>query len=97
MLIKKGAKLVEVSQDILEEILPQLATSRKGQEEKDEIPPYLSEDERKVFELLEKEPLHIDLITVRSGLKTNQVLAILLSLELNGLIKQLAGKMFVRS
>jgi len=96
MLIKKGAKLVEVSQDILEEILPQLATSRKGQEEKDEIPPYLSEDERKVFELLEKEPLHIDLITVRSGLKTNQALAILLSLELNGLNKQLAGKMFVR-
>ncbi|UCD83300.1 MAG: DNA-processing protein DprA [Deltaproteobacteria bacterium] len=96
MLIKKGAKLVEEARDVLEEILPQLGASRREREDEDEIPPDLSEDERKIFDVLEKEPLHIDRITVKSGLKANQALAVLLNLELNGLIKQLAGKMFIR-
>jgi DNA processing protein len=95
-LIKEGAKLVESSEDILEELLPQW---RKGREITPtvEIPkPDLTEEERVLYELLGESPLHIDTIIRESRLDPGKVSSLLLNLELKELISQLSGKFFSR-
>ena len=67
-LIKEGAKLVESSDDILEEIFPQWGRE-KEKIERAEIPePDLSQEERLLYERLGGDPLHIDTIIRESGL-----------------------------
>jgi DNA processing protein len=95
-LIKEGAKLVESSEDILEEILPQW---RRGKEliQKVETPrPDLTEEERILYDLLGETPLHIDVIIRESRLDPGKVSSILLNLELGGLISQWPGKCFTK-
>jgi DNA processing protein len=95
-LIKEGAKLVESSEDILEELLPQW---RKGREVAPtiEIPkPDLTEEERVLYELLGESPLHIDTIIRESRLDPGKVSSLLLNLELKELISQWSGKFFSR-
>jgi len=91
-LIKQGAKLVEETQDILTEILPQYG----GVITKNELPA-LSDDEDGIFQLLSHTPLHIDEISRLSRMEIRRVSTILLDLELKGVISQLGGKMFVRT
>jgi DNA processing protein len=93
-LIKDGAKLVESSEDILEEILPQW---RRGGEtvQKTESPGRdLPEEERVIYELLGETPLHIDAIIRESRLEPGRVSSLLLNLELKGLLSQWPGKCF---
>ncbi len=92
-LIKQGAKLVESAEDILEEILPRLRPPGSASEDGD-LP--LEEEEERIFCLLEDEPIHIDSIIVQSGMSVSRVSAILLQLELKGLVQQLSGKRFVK-
>jgi DNA processing protein len=93
-LIKEGAKLVESSEDILEEILPQWKGGRELTP-KVEIPgPDLTGEERVLYELLSETPLHIDVIIRESRLDPGKVSSLLLNLELNGLISQWPGKCF---
>jgi DNA processing protein len=93
-LIKDGAKLVESSEDILEEILPQW---RRGEEEvikaKARIPE-LTEEEKILYKFLEETPLHIDAIIRQSQLDPGKVASLLLNLEFKGLICQWPGKCF---
>jgi len=92
-LIKEGAKLVESSEDILEDILPQW----KGGEitQRVEAPVQnLPEEERVLYGLLSETPLHIDVIIRESRLEPGRVSSILLDLELKGLISQWPGKCF---
>lgn len=95
-LIKEGAKLVESSEDILQEVLPQWRTesSPSKQEEIAEIE--LDEDERIVFSLLGDAPIHIDTIIRESQFDPGRVSSILLNLELKGFILQWPGKCFTR-
>ncbi len=93
-LIKEGAKLVESSEDILEEILPQW---RRGGEAipKVEAPkPDLTQEERILYELLGETPLHIDAMIRESRLDPGKVSSLLLDLELKGLVSQWPGKCF---
>ena len=93
-LIKEGAKLVESSADILEEVLPQW---RREEEtvEKAEIPGHgLAGGEKVLFDLLGETPLHIDAIIRESQLDPGKVSGLLLNLELKGLISQWPGKCF---
>jgi len=93
-LIKEGAKLVESSADILEEVLPQW---RREEEtvEKAEIPGHgLAGGEKVLFDLLGETPLHIDAIIRESQLDPGKVSSLLLNLELKGLISQWPGKCF---
>jgi len=100
-LIKEGAKLVERAADITEELTPMVSPRilrGSARSERDEEAPAvpLAERERKIWDLLGVEPLHIDPIARQTGLSVAQASEVLLRLELMGLVKQLPGTLFVR-
>ncbi|MCX8118704.1 MAG: DNA-processing protein DprA [Desulfobacterota bacterium] len=95
-LIKEGAKLVESSDDILEEILPQWSREREGREEMKPKGPELSEEEGILYAVLTEAPLHIDSIIRETQLEPGRVSSLLLNLELKGLVLQWPGKCFSR-
>jgi len=95
-LIKNGAKLVESSEDILEEILPQWRREKENVEASQPRGPQLSEDERVLYELLGGTPLHIDVLIRESRFDAGKVSSLLLNMELKGLILQWPGKCFSR-
>lgn len=97
-LIKKGAKLVEDVDDILEEILPQIEKERKrpgASRSQRDLRPELTPEEETIYNLLSFEPKHIDIISRESRLPPNKILSLLLGMEIKGAIRQLPGKSFV--
>ncbi len=95
-LIRQGAKLVERVEDILEEVAPQLA-GRAATPQASlplALPPNMSAEAKKVFELVLGRPRQIDEVIETSGLTPAKVSEILLDLEILGLLKQLPGKRF---
>jgi DNA processing protein len=93
-LIKEGAKLVESSEDILEEILPQWRREGETIRKAETAAPSLTEAEKILYGLLSETPLHIDAIIRESHLDPGSVSSLLLNLELKGLISQWPGKCF---
>jgi DNA processing protein len=95
-LIRQGAKLVERVEDILEEVAPQLAGRAATPQASIPIalPPNMSAEAKKVFELVLGRPRQIDEVIETSGLAPAKVSEILLDLEILGLLKQLPGKRF---
>ncbi len=99
-LIKKGAaKLVQVLDDIVEE-LP-VMYNEKAKEEKVDWPEKqkwreldLDHLSKSVCEKLEEEPFQIDDLSEVLQLNTNELLVVLLQLEMAGLVRQKAGKIF---
>ena len=87
-LIRQGAKLVEIAQDILEELsswqydLPE----KKGEIAKD-IEIALDDDYKNLLSCVGFEATAVDLIVSRSGLKIEEVSSMLLLLELQGYVK----------
>ncbi len=59
--------------------------------------PDLTADEQKIYALLSHEPIHIDTIAEQSGLDVSDVLILLFELEMKGVVRQLAGKLFQRA
>lgn len=94
-LIKKGAKLVEDIEDILEELRPQLA-KRDVDVLKKERRFDFSMEEDLIWNLISHDPKHIDEITFGSGLPSSKVSTLLLDLELKGAVQQLAGNLYTR-
>ena len=97
-LIKDGrAKLVETVDDILEELAAKLRPLLKTSPGEERKPPIdLTMFERKIYDNVRHDPIHIDRIAEESGTSISDVLVNLLSLEFKGLVKQLPGKMFLR-
>ncbi len=94
-LIKKGAKLVESAEEVLNEIGPQIkGLLREEITEAKKPQPAMSDEEKAVFDYLGNEPKHIDAIIREINLPTNKALSILLSLELKGAVRQTQGKHF---
>jgi len=90
-LIRKGAVLIRKVEDIVEELAPVLkGFIRSGERAKVNV----TEEEKKLCDLLSREPKHVDLIYRESGFPASKVLGILLSLELKGIVRQTTGKRF---
>ena len=110
-LIKEGAKLVEGVDDIMEELLPQIAgrreqpplketdtkkTERTGTKVSSPDDDPMEENERTLFRMISADPVDADSLIASSGLGTGIVLTTLMHLELKGRIRQLPGKTFIR-
>jgi DNA processing protein len=97
-LIKQGAKLIENADDILSEFgfVSECAQESDLFKGAFGAPPAMDESEEKVYEIISDYPMHIDEIVRLGGMDAGEVLSILMRMELNGVVKQLPGKMFVR-
>ncbi len=95
-LIREGAKLVESSDDILEEILPQWQKGKESPSKPPSPEDTLPEEERALYQLLGDAPLHIDMVIQRSQFDPGKVSSLLLNLELKGLVAQWPGKCFTK-
>ena len=93
-LIKQGAKLVEDARDILEEMSISVGAGLKPAPTI-KMPPNLSSEEENIMSLLDG-PYFIDTIIQRTGLPAQKISALLLNMELKGLVQQQAGKQFIR-
>jgi DNA processing protein len=111
-LIKQGAKLTATWEDVWEELpaeIKQQLESERPVEASDQKPQtstlfnndgQLSPKERKLMAVLRQdEPTHIDAVIekLEPEMSSSEVFAALFELELNGRIKQLPGKNFVKS
>jgi DNA processing protein len=109
-LIKQGAKLVATWEDVWEELpenirlalTPAKADESQGSGTASLFPSadQLSPHERKIFALLKAdEATHIDEIVERlePEMSSSEIFAALFELELNGKVRQLPGKNFVKS
>jgi DNA processing protein len=98
-LIRDGAKLVEDVDDVIEELgsLKESLAGADGPGEGEE-PDGAEGTEGAVLDVLSvDEPTDIEDVIHRCGLGPSEVSALLLKLELKGLVKALPGKAFVRS
>jgi DNA processing protein len=95
-LIKQGAKLVENSDDILDELGLNYPFAQKTDTLKGQPLPLIEDTEKTIYEIIGDFPLHIDEIAREGGLEPSTVSSSLMKLELKGLVRQLPGKFFVR-
>lgn len=95
-LIKKGAKLIQKSDDIIEDLAPMLkgfvriAERLKGVH----TAVKMTDEDKRVCDILTGEPMHIDILSRELSLPPAKALAILLNLELKGIVRQADGKRF---
>ncbi|MCX5849992.1 MAG: DNA-processing protein DprA [Deltaproteobacteria bacterium] len=101
-LIKQGAKLIENTDDILEEILPQIerttllkpAAALNSAETKKEPTQILNDVDQKIFNCVCIGRVHIDDLISSTGLPSADILSALTTMELKGIIQQHPGKFF---
>lgn len=86
-LIKRGAKLVETAQDILEEFNFRL--KKEKQELKGE-----TLEENLILKILKERPLHIDKIIEKTKLSAQVINSTLAILEIKGKVRDLGGNIF---
>lgn len=103
-LIRKGyATLVTNVDELLAELDGQLRPAPPARAEETPepaeapAPTDLNGPERKLYDALTTEPVHLDALCERTGLDSSNALVYLLSLEFRGLVRQLAGKQFFRA
>jgi DNA processing protein len=92
-LIKQGAALVESVEEVLEALkIASDPAGKAGSRVEPQIA--LTEPERRLVGLLTEAPLHVDAISEKSAIPIQEVLGLLLGLEIKGVVKQQAGKVF---
>lgn len=92
-LIKQGARLVETAADVLEEL--GIESSIVDQNPKNSIKS-LTMIDKKIYNIVSDVPVSSEFIIETSGISSSDVLSTLLCLELQGLVRQLPGHLYVR-
>lgn len=93
-LIENGARLYTRPEDVLGPgVLGPVGLKEPGAAAP---PPELPEEAARLLELVGAEPVHIDVLVRESGLKSQEVSALLINLEMAGLVSQQAGNHYVR-
>ena len=87
-LIKNGAKMVTSTDDILEELNLAGIKIKKEKDDKERLNP----EEKLIFSIILKEPIHIDKICEIAKMPVALVLPIVSILEIQGIIKNIGGK-----
>jgi DNA processing protein len=103
-LIKKGAKLVEGADDVLEDLLPYMKGYLKeldleyggGKGTPAVSMPSLTADELAAYGHISLEPAHVDVISEKTGFPVSKTLSVLLDMELKGAVRQISGMRYVR-
>ena len=93
LLIKEGAHLVEVAEDVVEGLGIMLTTVPTRQ---DRQRPELSGEEQKVYDTLGAQPLRVDQLTEGTGLDPARLNATLMLLEIKGLARRFGGGTYCR-
>jgi DNA processing protein len=109
-LIKQGARLIESTEDVMEAlgyIGEQLKSHVRTTVDKasdsvekslfDSSAMKLSSDEKRIYDHLSKEPVHLEQIITNTEMAPGSVNASLISLRLKGLIKQSPGNLFSKN
>ncbi|HBG26769.1 MAG TPA: DNA-protecting protein DprA [Phycisphaerales bacterium] len=108
-LIKEGAKLVESVEDVIEALeflqidfaqhvrqTSQQAIEKTQMQLFDMSKLNLTETEKKIFECLSSEAIHIEQIISQTELSAGKVNAALISMRLKGIVKQMPGNYFAK-
>ena len=103
-LLRDGAKLVEMAEDVIEELGPLAATLDRGADrawpgQAGAEPEVAAEDTdyRQLLDAIGFDPVTVDTLVERSGLTPEAVSSMLLILELKGSISALLGGLFSRA
>jgi len=91
-LIKEGAKFTENAKDILEEFL--VLDNKKDD---DLVIELKDAKEKDIYSLLSDEPKAVDNMLNELSFEVRDIRAVLLQLELRGLVKQLPGKLYIKA
>lgn len=102
-LIREGAQLVETADDIFAELRPlagalaeQTRAAVKTAESAAVLPPALDKEYEILLDALGFEPVGVDVLLARTGLKADEVASMLLILELEARIDACPGGLYVR-
>lgn len=90
-LLKQGAKVMTHPDDVVRELGHVLKGFIKADKRKEVE---VSEEEKRICDILSGEPVHIDEITRKAGYPSSKVLGLLLGLELKSVVHQMEGKKF---
>lgn len=91
-LLRAGARLVTCAADVLDDL--NLGVPHSDQAVQQSLP--MDEDERRLLALLTSEPRHIDDVADAAGRPVGQVAAVLLTLELKGLVHNAGAQHYAR-
>lgn len=94
-LIRQGAKLVETTTDILEELGVQLSAPPTHMSHKEN--PEIDVSSLKLLSIIGHDPCSIDTLIERTKLPAEQISSILLVLELRGMVSSLAGGLYIKA
>ena len=97
-LIREGARMVTSVEEILEE-LEGVGAARPRRPRPAPVQPalpLLAPDEDRVVRLLASGAMHVDSLAAESGLRSGELLGVLLELELRGVVESLPAKHFRR-
>jgi len=91
-LIKQGAKLVETTDDIFDELC--IETEHKTHTEKAQ--PHINDDEQDILQLIDYNPTHLEEVIQHSRKTSQEINTLITRLEIKGLITRLPGGYLVR-
>lgn len=94
-LIREGAKLVESTQDILEEL--HQYNQQPNKEADDQCESVLDLEQQKLLNLIPYSPISVDALVKQTGLSVEIISSMLLILELQGHIISAAGGSYIRN